>query len=103
MTPFWRSHALWPLATYVVAMGLLAGMHLDLAIAQRWFYDAAAGGWLGRHAFWAEDSDVFVGEVSTVNDDETDNVFIPPVGRFPVIDEDVAPYRLIVGDYKQLT
>ena len=55
MTPFWRSHALWPLATYVVAMGLLAGMHLDLAIAQRWFYDAAAGGWLGRHAFWAEE------------------------------------------------
>ena len=55
MSPFWRSHALWPLATYVAAMGLLAGMHLDLAIAQRWFYDAAGGGWLGRHAFWAEE------------------------------------------------
>ena len=55
MSPFWRSHALWPLAAYVVAMGLLAGMHLDLAIAQRGFYDAAGGGWLGRHAFWAEE------------------------------------------------
>lgn len=54
------------------------------------------------HAFWAEDADVFVGEVSTVNDDETDNVFLQQVGRFPTIDEDAAPYRLIVGDYRAL-
>ncbi len=50
---FWRSHALWPLAAYLAAMGLLAGMHLDLAIAQRWFYNAAGGGWLGRDSPWA--------------------------------------------------
>ncbi len=55
------------------------------------------------HAFWAEDADVFVGEVSTVNDDETDNVFLDRVGRFPTIEEDVAPHRLIVGDYKTLS
>lgn len=54
------------------------------------------------HAFWAEDEDVFVGEVSTVNDDETDNVFLQQVGRFPVIEEDAAPHRLIVGDYRKL-
>ncbi|MET0605108.1 MAG: D-lyxose/D-mannose family sugar isomerase [Beijerinckiaceae bacterium] len=54
------------------------------------------------HAFWAEDDDVFVGEVSTVNDDETDNVFLEKVGRFPVIDEDERPHRLIVGDYQLL-
>jgi D-lyxose ketol-isomerase len=55
------------------------------------------------HAFWAEDADVFVGEVSTVNDDETDNVFLDKVGRFPTIEEDAAPHRLIVGDYKTLS
>lgn len=54
------------------------------------------------HAFWAEDEDVFVGEVSTVNDDETDNVFLDRVGRFPIIEEDAEPYRLIVGDYAAL-
>ncbi len=51
------------------------------------------------HAFWAEDGDVLVGEVSTVNDDRTDNVFRDPVGRFPTIDEDEPPVHLLVGDY----
>ncbi len=51
------------------------------------------------HAFWAEGADVFVGEVSTVNDDRSDNAFLEKVGRFPTIEEDEAPYRLIVGDY----
>jgi D-lyxose ketol-isomerase len=51
------------------------------------------------HAFWAEGADVFVGEVSTVNDDKTDNAFLEKVGRFPTIEEDEPPYRLIVGDY----
>ena len=55
MSPFWRAHLLWPLAAYLAAMGLLAGMHLDVAIAQRWFFDAAGGGWLARGAFWAGD------------------------------------------------
>jgi D-lyxose ketol-isomerase len=51
------------------------------------------------HSFWAEREDVLVGEVSTVNDDETDNVFHEPVGRFPRIEEDEAPTRLLVIDY----
>lgn len=55
------------------------------------------------HAFWAEGGDVFVGEVSTVNDDKTDNAFLEPVARFPSIEEDEAPYRLIVGDYDKIS
>ncbi|HRJ69394.1 MAG TPA: D-lyxose/D-mannose family sugar isomerase [Beijerinckiaceae bacterium] len=50
------------------------------------------------HAFWAEGGDVFVGEVSTVNDDKTDNAFLEKVGRFPTIEEDEPSYRPIVGD-----
>lgn len=51
------------------------------------------------HAFWGEDEDVLVGEVSTVNDDETDNVFAEPVSRFSSIEEDEDPVRLLVSDY----
>ncbi|HRK23909.1 MAG TPA: D-lyxose/D-mannose family sugar isomerase [Beijerinckiaceae bacterium] len=54
------------------------------------------------HAFWAEGGDVFVGEVSSVNDDATDNAFLEPVGRFPTIEEDARPTRLIVGDTRLL-
>ena len=51
------------------------------------------------HAFWGEGGDVLIGEVSTVNDDETDNVFVEPIGRFTKIEEDVAPNHLLVSDY----
>jgi hypothetical protein len=51
------------------------------------------------HAFWGEGGDVLIGEVSTVNDDETDNVFREPIGRFSTIEEDAAPSRLLVSDY----
>lgn len=51
------------------------------------------------HAFWGEGGDVLIGEVSTVNDDETDNVFREPIGRFANIDEDVDPLHLLVSDY----
>ena len=42
------------------------------------------------HRFWglADTGTVLVGEVSLVNDDRTDNVFLDPVGRFPAIEED---------------
>jgi D-lyxose ketol-isomerase len=53
------------------------------------------------HAFWAEKGDVLIGEVSTVNDDETDNVFRNPVGRFADIEEDEAPRHLLVSDYRR--
>lgn len=52
------------------------------------------------HAFWGEGGDVLVGEVSTVNDDETDNVFRDPIGRFARVDEDEAPLHLLVSDYE---
>lgn len=51
------------------------------------------------HAFWGEGGDVLIGEVSTVNDDETDNWFREPIGRFAEIEEDAAPSRLLVSDY----
>jgi hypothetical protein len=52
------------------------------------------------HAFWGDSGDVLIGEVSTVNDDETDNIFREPIGRFANIDEDVAPKHLLVSDYR---
>ncbi|WP_370255342.1 D-lyxose/D-mannose family sugar isomerase [Nioella sp.] len=51
------------------------------------------------HAFWGEGGDVLIGEVSTVNDDETDNWFREPIGRFAEIEEDVPPDHLLVSDY----
>ncbi|WP_308918328.1 D-lyxose/D-mannose family sugar isomerase [Jannaschia sp. LMIT008] len=54
------------------------------------------------HAFWGEDGDVLIGEVSTVNDDETDNVFRDPIGRFAAVEEDEAPVHLLVSDYASL-
>ncbi|EYD77139.1 ATP synthase delta chain [Rubellimicrobium mesophilum DSM 19309] len=52
------------------------------------------------HAFWGEGGTVLIGEVSTVNDDETDNVFRLPIGRFADIEEDEPPFRLLVSDYR---
>lgn len=43
--------------------------------------------------------DVLLGEVSQCNDDNTDNRFNPPVGRFPEIEEDEKPYRLLCNEY----
>ncbi len=51
------------------------------------------------HAFWGEGGDVLIGEVSTVNNDETDNWYREPIGRFAAIEEDVAPTHLLVSDY----
>lgn len=51
------------------------------------------------HSFWGEGADVLVAEVSTVNDDRTDNIFREPVGRFAEIEEDEVPLHLLVADY----
>ena len=40
-----------------------------------------------------------VGEVSMCNDDNTDNRFFEPLGRFPTIEEDEPPYRLLCNEY----
>ena len=44
---------------------------------------------------------VLLGEVSQCNDDNTDNRFEPPVGRFPAIEEDEPPYRLLCNEYPE--
>lgn len=54
------------------------------------------GNW---HAFWGEGGDVLIGEVSTVNDDLSDNIFADPIGRFATIEEDTPPVHLLVPDY----
>ncbi len=42
---------------------------------------------------------VLLGEVSMCNDDNTDNFFYETVGRFPAIEEDEPPYRLLCTEY----
>ena len=43
--------------------------------------------------------DVLLGEVSMCNDDNTDNRFYEPIGRFPEIEEDEEAYRLLCNEY----
>jgi D-lyxose ketol-isomerase len=54
------------------------------------------------HQFYGEigKGSVIIGEVSLVNDDEHDNRFLEPVGRFPEIIEDEEPVHLLVNDYR---
>jgi D-lyxose ketol-isomerase len=53
------------------------------------------------HKFWAArgKGPVLAGEVSRVNNDHVDNRFYEPVGRFPEIEEDIAPLHLLITDY----
>ena len=53
------------------------------------------------HDFYVEEGtgDVLLGEVSMCNDDEHDNRFYEPIGRFPTIEEDEEPYRLLCTEY----
>jgi D-lyxose ketol-isomerase len=57
---------------------------------------------LVAHAFWAQGGPVLAGEVSLVNDDATDNYFLPPLAAAAPIDEDAAARHLTVGDYGAL-
>jgi hypothetical protein len=50
------------------------------------------------HTFWGEGR-VLVGEVSLVNDDQQDNHFLQPMGRFPDVEEDEPPLYLLTRDY----
>ena len=43
--------------------------------------------------------DTTYGEVSMVNDDVNDNRFYETMGRFPKIEEDEAPLRLLCNEY----
>ena len=53
------------------------------------------------HDFSVEDGTgvVLIGEVSMCNDDTNDNRFYEELGRFPTIEEDEPPYRLLCGEY----
>ena len=51
------------------------------------------------HDFAVEDGAVLIGEVSMCNDDVNDNFFYKPIGRFPKIEEDEKPYRLLCNEY----
>jgi len=53
------------------------------------------------HDFHVEEGsgDVLLGEVSMCNDDENDNRFYESIGRFPEIEEDEEPYRLLCNEY----
>ncbi len=53
------------------------------------------------HQFWGEEGKgpALSGEVSSVCDDKTDNFFLEKHERFPPIEEDEAPVRLLCGEY----
>ena len=80
-----------------VARTLPAGAELKLTPGES--VTLMPGNW---HAFWGAGGDVLIGEVSTVNDDLSDNVFREPIGRFSDIEEDVAPTHLLVSDYDRV-
>ena len=52
------------------------------------------------HKWIGEKGKVMLFEVSTTNDDKTDNRFYSAQGRLPEIEEDVKPEFLIFNDYK---
>ena len=48
------------------------------------------------------DGKLIAGEVSSVNDDKTDNYFAEPVSRFADIEEDEAPLHPLCNEYDKL-
>ena len=78
--------------TYVVPAGTQIRLtpSESIHITQRLYHDFSVEPGTG---------DVLLGEVSQCNDDNTDNRFNPPVGRFPAIEEDEPPYRLLCNEY----
>jgi D-lyxose ketol-isomerase len=51
------------------------------------------------HMFYAVDGHGLIGEVSSVNDDESDNHFKDPLPRYPEIVEDEPPLHLLCNEY----
>jgi D-lyxose ketol-isomerase len=53
------------------------------------------------HEFWAKKGTgtAIVGEVSSVNDDTSDNLFFAKLGRFPAIEEDVLATHKLCTEY----
>ncbi|WP_069110990.1 D-lyxose/D-mannose family sugar isomerase [Jiangella alba] len=53
------------------------------------------------HRFWADGGVLLAGEVSAVNDDVDDNVFLDPSPRYPSVTEDAAARYLLVSEYAE--
>ena len=53
------------------------------------------------HKIWGWRQDVMIVEVSLVNDDNNDNRFLEPIGRFAQIEEDEKPLFLLRDDYER--
>ncbi len=51
------------------------------------------------HEFTIKGGTALIGEVSMTNDDNTDNRFYQPIGRFPTVEEDEPAYRLLCTEY----
>ncbi len=53
------------------------------------------------HKFWGEHGKgtVLIGEVSKVNDDNTDNCFLEPLGRWPDVEEDEPVLYYLCNEY----
>ena len=51
------------------------------------------------HMFYAMDGDALIGEVSSLNDDDTDNYFLDRLPRYPAVVEDEPPIRLLCTEY----
>ncbi|MGB6305152.1 MAG: D-lyxose/D-mannose family sugar isomerase [Acidobacteriaceae bacterium] len=51
------------------------------------------------HMFYALDGDALIGEVSSLNNDDTDNFFLEKLPRYPAVVEDEAPTRLLCTEY----
>ena len=55
------------------------------------------------HRFYAKEGSGYVlaGEVSSPNNDDDDNRFFESLGRFPLVEEDEKPLRLMIPDYRK--
>ena len=54
------------------------------------------------HSFHSANGSALIGEVSSMNDDVTDNRFYQALSRFPEIVEDEPPIRLLATEYPRL-
>ncbi|MBB5791861.1 D-lyxose/D-mannose family sugar isomerase [Jiangella mangrovi] len=54
------------------------------------------------HRFWADGGVVLAGEVSSVNDDVDDNLFLDPFPRYAAVDEDAPARYLLVSEYAEV-
>jgi D-lyxose ketol-isomerase len=55
------------------------------------------------HSFHSANGIALIGEVSSMNDDVTDNRFYQSLSRFPEIVEDELPFRLLATEYPSLS